>query len=160
MSAALRFKVADIVEAGGLSVSLELEPAALFPEAPPDAAAAGPVRADLEFSLGTEELLLQARLAGAWRVPCARCLAPHERAYEAAFDETYPSGAEELDASDAVRESALLEIPQSSLCRDACKGLCASCGKDLNAGPCACSPAPAAAAKPNPFGVLKKLKEK
>lgn len=156
--APLKFRVADIVEAGGLTLDLELPAEPLFPEPPTDAAPAGALKAALEFSLGTEELLLQASLAGAWRLGCGRCLTPHERAFEASFEETYPASAEEIDLSEAVRESALLEIPQRSLCRPDCRGLCRACGKNLNEGACGCPPA-AAPAQPSPFGVLKKLKE-
>ena len=35
----------------------------------------------------------------------------------------------------------LLVAPAFVLCREDCKGLCANCGADLNAGACACPPA-------------------
>ncbi|TBR26007.1 DUF177 domain-containing protein [bacterium] len=91
---------------------------------------------------------------------CGRCLNPHEVGYESKFDETYPASAEEIDLTDALREGALLEIPQRSLCRADCRGLCHVCGKNLNETACGCPP-PAAQTetKPSPFGVLKKLKE-
>lgn len=157
--ASLKFRVADIVEAGGLNASFELPPSALFPEPLADAAPVGRLKATFEFSLGTEELLLQASLSGTWRLACGRCLASHESPFEASFEETFPSSAEELDATEAVRESALLEIPQRSLCRPDCRGFCARCGKNLNEAACGCAPADEAQARPNPFGVLKKLKE-
>ena len=46
--------------------------------------------------------------------------------------------AEEIDLRPAVREQWLLNVPAFALCRDDCKGLCATCGADLNAGPCSC----------------------
>jgi uncharacterized protein len=44
----------------------------------------------------------------------------------------------ELDLRPAVREQWLLNVPTYALCRDDCKGLCPSCGAELNAGPCEC----------------------
>lgn len=43
----------------------------------------------------------------------------------------------ELDLRPAVREQWLLNVPGYALCRDDCKGLCPTCGAELNLGPCA-----------------------
>ena len=48
--------------------------------------------------------------------------------------------ARELDLRPAVREHWLLEAPGFALCRPDCKGLCPTCGTDLNAGDCNCPP--------------------
>jgi uncharacterized protein len=44
-----------------------------------------------------------------------------------------------LDLRPALREQWLLHVPGYALCRDDCKGLCPSCGADLNIEPCACA---------------------
>ena len=49
--------------------------------------------------------------------------------------------ARELDLRPAIREEWLLDVPAYALCREDCKGLCPSCGTDLNAGECDCPPA-------------------
>ena len=43
-----------------------------------------------------------------------------------------------LDIAEVVRQALLLEVPPQVLCRDSCAGLCPTCGKDLNLGPCEC----------------------
>lgn len=43
-----------------------------------------------------------------------------------------------LDISEAVRQYALTAIPLKALCSKACAGLCPTCGKNLNEGPCEC----------------------
>ena len=48
--------------------------------------------------------------------------------------------ARDLDLRPAVREQWLLSAPSFVQCRDDCKGLCATCGADLNAGECRCPP--------------------
>jgi len=44
----------------------------------------------------------------------------------------------ELDLRPAIREEWILAAPTFGLCRDDCKGLCASCGQDLNEASCDC----------------------
>jgi uncharacterized protein len=46
----------------------------------------------------------------------------------------------DLDLRPAIREQWLLNAPGYVLCRDDCKGLCPTCGADLNAGSCECPP--------------------
>ena len=45
-----------------------------------------------------------------------------------------------LDLTEAVRQYALLEMPMKPLCSEDCLGLCPTCGRNLNIGPCACVP--------------------
>ena len=45
----------------------------------------------------------------------------------------------QLDLRPVVREQWLLNVPAYALCREDCKGICPTCGKDLNAGPCGCA---------------------
>ncbi len=99
------------------------------------------------------------RLAGSIDLACRRCLEPvhldvdeeaHMLFAEAEEDDDevddpdifrIPPGANTLDIRSAVREQWLLVVPAFALCREDCKGLCANCGADLNAGACACPPA-------------------
>lgn len=59
-----------------------------------------------------------------------------------------------IDISAAVTEQVMLAQPMQYLCTPDCKGLCPTCGKDRNAGPCKCPPPPV----DSPFSVLKGLK--
>lgn len=61
---------------------------------------------------------------------------------EAADPSVYPlpADAPELDLTGPIREELILAGPDFPLCRDDCPGLCPRCGKDLNAGTCACTP--------------------
>src|SRR3954471_3880751 len=46
--------------------------------------------------------------------------------------------APELDLRPALREQWLLNVPSYVLCRVDCKGLCPTCGAELNLAPCSC----------------------
>jgi uncharacterized protein len=54
----------------------------------------------------------------------------------------------------AVREQVLLQVPQFTLCREECRGLCPTCGADLNEGACECVPEQGA----SPWDALKDVK--
>lgn len=91
---------------------------------------------------------------------CDRCLAPVEQAVDANFDVTYVPPEEDfaretptleaedlevsvlengaVDVDELVREQVLLAVDSRSLCREDCRGLCPTCGANLNAGDCAC----------------------
>jgi uncharacterized protein len=105
---------------------------------------------------GAERYYLSGRIEGMAQLACRRCLAElsvsvaedvHvifvEAGDEVADDpDTYrlPPRAQVIDLRPAIREQWLLGVPSFALCREDCKGLCARCGVDLNAGPCSCPP--------------------
>lgn len=43
-----------------------------------------------------------------------------------------------VDVTGFVHDALMLSVPYRILCRDDCKGLCSSCGADLNEGGCGC----------------------
>jgi uncharacterized protein len=47
----------------------------------------------------------------------------------------------QLDLGDVAREQIDLALPLKRLCREDCRGLCPSCGRNLNEGDCGCPPA-------------------
>ena len=46
---------------------------------------------------------------------------------------------DEIDLTHEIEEQVVMEIPLKPLCNEGCKGLCHSCGTDLNASQCTCS---------------------
>lgn len=108
-----------------------------------------------------EDIRLRASYAGEFEVLCARCLDPVAVPLKGSFDllfrpENVDAEAGEralsedeteigyyekngLQLEDVVREQVLLALPGKTICRDDCKGLCADCGTNLNAGACDCS---------------------
>ncbi len=53
-------------------------------------------------------------------------------------DLAYRIRGEEVNVEQMLRDSLALALPFTPLCRKECRGLCASCGQDLNAGECDC----------------------
>jgi uncharacterized protein len=120
---------------------------------------AGPVSVTGQLqATGAGEFLWRGNMHGVLQGECRRCLgevrtdvdievdaAIFSTDPEAADDpDSYPlpARATHVDVRDVVREELALAVPTSLLlCRDDCPGLCLSCGADLNAGPCGCTPA-------------------
>jgi uncharacterized protein len=108
-----------------------------------------------------EDIRLRAQLTGSFELLCARCLDPIAYNANQHLDLIFrPSGtdAEQGERSiseaeteigyyetsgllleDVVREQVLLSLPDRSLCREDCKGLCAHCGSNLNETSCNCA---------------------
>lgn len=95
-----------------------------------------------------EGILVTLQVATAWKGECVRCLgvAGGELATDGrelfveghGGEDAYGYTGFELDLSQMVHDLVLLALPPVPLCRPECKGLCATCGADLNLGPCAC----------------------
>lgn len=97
------------------------------------------------------------RLGGEVSTECRRCLidvrVPVDEEVQVLFVEQGAAGdddpdvypvderAQEIDLRPAIREQWLLSAPSFALCREDCKGLCPSCGTDLNLGACGCTTA-------------------
>lgn len=61
-----------------------------------------------------------------------------------------------IDIGEILREQLFLAIPGKVLCSGECRGICPSCGVNLNRGKCHCEDMP----ENSPFAVLKALKKK
>ncbi|HOX26298.1 MAG TPA: DUF177 domain-containing protein [Candidatus Krumholzibacteria bacterium] len=102
--------------------------------------------------------VVRGELAAIGRASCDRCLGEFELAFPVPVElvvlrdcEAEDTDADTLvvhqrsgvvDLAEALREAAILAVPQSRICRDDCRGLCARCGADLNAGDCGCEAEP------------------
>ncbi len=121
------------------------------------------------------EVLVRGELKGVLVLNCDRCLNPYEFPIHHLFnlslmpkaslnvEEKKELTSEELEVSfyendfisfeDILREEILLALPFKSLCQPDCKGLCPSCGKNLNQEVCGCK----GFKKSSPFAILKDL---
>ncbi len=100
----------------------------------------GPVACDLHCERLEDELLVR----GALRLPCAcvcgRCGHDFEAVFaEEDFCESFAiAGLASLDLTESAREGIILALPSYPICKEACKGVCHRCGRNLNDGPCEC----------------------
>ncbi|MFZ5827999.1 MAG: YceD family protein [Bacillota bacterium] len=134
----------ESVEFGGLEVRFE-----------------EPFTGEAEIWNAGDRLLVKVDLSGEASLVCGRCLGEFTEPLDVFFEEEFieaghgegraeedeeeESGrtvsfytGDEIDLTDPLRENILLELPIKPLCDADCKGLCPTCGTNLNEGDCAC----------------------
>lgn len=117
----------------------------------------GTAHVQLDYYRAGAELFLQGHVTGQVVGHCARCLEDYNFPLATDFSTVLvpaawkPSNpeegesidldyyaADEIDLTPIVCERIVLALPTRPLCNEACKGLCAHCGANLNNAPCAC----------------------
>lgn len=70
---------------------------------------------------------------------CSSCLEEFNNLFEKDFSLHYDiKGLDSVEINSDVRDEIIIEHPIRILCRKDCKGLCPSCGANLNEGACDC----------------------
>ncbi len=130
------------------------------------------------FILPEEEgCLFRGKIHGKVAVPCDRCAEETEFTIDCSFDEfeDYPDESAQDEREDLLEDNRVifkeknavivdvgallweefaLALPTKPLCRKDCKGVCPTCGKNLNEGLCGCEEE----GKDPRFAVLRNLK--
>lgn len=125
---------------------------------------AAPLVVDLWLERISDGIVVHGTVAGEYESECSRCLEPVRADFEVPVrelferdvieGETYPLEGEEIDLELPVRDTVLLDLPATPLCREDCAGLCPTCGIDRNEATCNCDPNP-----PDPrWDALRELK--
>jgi len=103
----------------------------------------GQVETELRVEDTLGGILVRGDVRASMRLRCNRCLgavsflaaASLVQAYgESTDDDIGPDGV--IDLSPVLHDELCLCVPLVPLCSDACRGLCPSCGTDLNVDPC------------------------
>ncbi len=116
----------------------------------------GPLRIEVQASqAGTGEIVVRGRMSARLERECRRCLKDvtdrlnHDVTMVFADEDDlgsedngdvrpFDADAAELDVTEAVREEIVLAIDPFIVCEPECKGLCPTCGANLNQESCAC----------------------
>ena len=120
-----------------------------------------PLHFQLHVSLAKQDVVVTGRLMATVTAICDRCAEPadlHLRV-EDVFHTYKNVLGQPVDLTEDIREDILLSFPQSFHCSEDCKGICPTCGKNLNEGPCGCGQAASRTPRENnPWNVLDNLK--
>lgn len=111
------------------------------------------IRWSLELTRISGAVAIEGTLDGEVELECDRCLAPFVFSFSIRVREHFLFGSITKEESDeyevndgqldlelVFRDKICLGLPLKLVCSEGCKGLCACCGADLNAGRCGCSP--------------------
>lgn len=108
-------------------------------------------RLTLEVLVRDTTAVVRGRLAASVTVSCARCLEEFPVEVDESFVRTFswaaagdddpevefiPSRRHPVSVLDGVREAIILSVPRMPLCDEGCRGLCPSCGANLNREDC------------------------
>jgi uncharacterized protein len=119
-----------------------------------------PLQSEARVWKAGQSVLIKGRVQTTLQLQCVRCLKQFSYPISSTFELTLlplkeTSSAEETELgeedmesnfyqggeihlSEIACEQIFLEIPFKPLCQEDCKGLCPTCGKDLNLGSCEC----------------------
>ncbi|MGI6354978.1 MAG: DUF177 domain-containing protein [Lentisphaerae bacterium] len=156
----LRFPTANIPPEGATHTgeitfqNLAIEPEDRF-------AFPSPLHFTFNLTIVNNDVVVTGKLSGVIEVMCDRCTdnAPCKVEVDDVFHRYENVIGDIIDLTDDIREDILLVFPQSFLCSDACRGLCPSCGSNLNRERCTCTNK-ADADPDNPWRQLDSLKLK
>jgi uncharacterized protein len=116
-----------------------------------------PVEVKVRLEKLARQIIVRSEIATSASFSCDRCLADFRQQIASKYSIMYVEEESEagrfppedvrvmrndatvVDLSDDVREMVLLSVPLKLLCNEECRGLCSSCGADLNAGDCGCT---------------------
>src|SRR5688572_17121501 len=150
----------------GLEISEPLSPGEIHVEAEDTFALLEGGRLDCRLDRGDDKSVhVRGGLSLRLGLECGRCLESYPFALDQDLDLFYlPHGAEDdeeeedeveladrdmvvayhqgerLDLGEMIREQIFLALPMKRLCREACAGLCPTCGANRNTRPCSCPP--------------------
>ena len=120
----------------------------------------GPVALEFDIFKDKQQFRLSGRVKATLELPCSRCLEPLRWSVDEPFELTYQPQAlnsgegereihdedfssafyenDAIDLDQLVRERFEMSLPMKPLCGEDCKGLCPTCGVNLNRGACDC----------------------
>jgi uncharacterized protein len=123
-----------------------------------------PLKGQVELLRTKDGVLVRAHIQLVEPETCSRCLQPLKETLSIDFEEEFMATVDVqtgqalsenldedafridqnhlLDLTEAVRQYREASAEMQPLCRPDCKGLCPTCGKDLNTGKCDCNAIP------------------
>ena len=161
--------VGEICDDSPLPLSIEHPLREFFPE-DEDVSPTSRFSIEVTVSRFGRDIHVAGKGTGSLILRCSRCLEdyrqdielelsapfiPEEDAGGGEDEDVYGYESDTIDLYPMVRDQVMMAMPIKPLCSEKCRGLCATCGADLNKGECGC-PRKAVDSR---LAVLEKLKK-
>jgi uncharacterized protein len=128
----------DQIPESGLELTESCDPARLDLNRP-DIKFVEPITVSARVTRGINNVSVELNIGAVMHLTCSRCLQDFTADLSKDVKLNIPGEqTKEIDLTDNLREEIILSYPLKPLCRRDCKGLCATCGQDLNKGKCNC----------------------
>jgi len=122
----------------------------------------GPVRSEVTVTREFDHMRVSGRVSAEVTLACSRCLASYNEEVDSHFTIFFRKGTsqdvdeeeeielgehdlisafysgDEIDLSHEIEEQVAMGIPLKPLCSEECRGLCPTCGIDMNLSACSC----------------------
>ncbi|MEW6041320.1 MAG: DUF177 domain-containing protein [Elusimicrobiota bacterium] len=100
-----------------------------------------PFEINYEAAIKNDKVKLNLDVKGELNLQCDRCSGSYNHRVSAnqSSEISIADFGDEYDVSEEARQLIILSIPMKMLCRDNCKGLCPTCGTNLNEAKCSCT---------------------
>lgn len=147
----MRLNLREIINIPGTSVKFDYEPDLNEVAFGSVNGVRGTAKAKGNIRNSAGVLLFSADVEALLMCTCARCLKEFDKPIFLHVEKTLVEADDEpddpeiyllegdfADVDEIITTDFALSLDQRLLCREDCKGLCESCGADLNDGPCAC----------------------
>ncbi len=100
-----------------------------------------PVKVKANVSKITNAVAVNLNIKASYYTDCSRCLEEINIDFNKALKLNFQivSANQIIDINNDIREEIILEYLMQPLCKSDCKGLCLTCGKNLNEAACECN---------------------
>lgn len=135
----MKIAINDIPDSGSLEIKHQFAPDELNLGGN-EVSPCGPVEVSLKTAKVINNVNVEALISGTLHFNCSRCLKTYKWPLKKKSNFNYEIESKDLfiDIDQDLRDEIILDFSIKSLCRTDCKGLCVSCGKNLNEGKCKC----------------------
>ncbi len=105
------------------------------------------VHVKADYFLEKQDIVVTGSFEGDTTVSCSKCLKEFEYTVSFKFTEYYKKSPEEtdyayvgygIDLTQMLQDNLILSLPSRHVCEQTCKGLCSTCGCDMNKQQCEC----------------------
>jgi uncharacterized protein len=136
----MRFLVAEIRERQSVEREESVNPQEIIETPPPFVSFKHPVKSKVQARMTRDgEIVFSGRVKTVITYQCGRCLEFFEKPVDLDFQQVVTPEQPEVEMNGEIRETLLIDLPVRALCRENCKGICVSCGKNLNNTSCDCA---------------------
>lgn len=135
----LRIKISD-VGPDGMDIDLTIPTTILDPVDEKFLHFTEPFQLKAELRKAIDKVVITGILTSSYSGDCGRCLESVEGKWSRDFSFVVDADrtTEFIDITAPLQEEVLLFLPEKLVCKEECRGLCPSCGQNLNARECGC----------------------
>ena len=137
----MRFLVADIRNTGRVEANVTVDPQTVLGTPPEFVFFKNPMSLSANAALTGSDIVVSGKISTVITYVCGRCLEEFKKPYRAEFQSVVDASnidLREIDVSPDIKEVVMVDLPLIPTCKEDCKGLCPTCGKNRNIIQCLC----------------------